>query len=94
MLICKGAVEEMLSISTHVRRGKDLIRLGDVERKNLAAMARAYNEDGFRVLVVATRGFVASEAKTHYAIADEADLTIQGFLTFLDPPKETAGPAI
>ncbi|KAH2845379.1 hypothetical protein KXW36_008982, partial [Aspergillus fumigatus] len=85
---------EMLSISTHVRRGKDLIRLGDVERKNLAAMARAYNEDGFRVLVVATRGFVASEAKTHYAIADEADLTIQGFLTFLDPPRETAGPAI
>ena len=94
LLICKGAVEEMLSISTHVRSGKDLIRLGDVERKNLAAMARAYNEDGFRVLVVATRGFVASEAKTHYAIADEADLTIQGFLTFLDPPKETAGPAI
>ncbi len=63
------------------------IRLGDVERKNLAAMARAYNEDGFRVLVVATRGFVASEAKTHYAIADEADLTIQGVPYFSRPAK-------
>lgn len=94
LLVCKGAVEEMLSISTRVKSGEDFIILGETERKNLTAMARAYNEDGFRVLVVATRRFVGAETKTHYDIGDEAELTIHGFLTFLDPPKETAGPAI
>ncbi|SPU70032.1 magnesium ABC transporter ATPase [Brucella neotomae] len=35
-----------------------------------------------------------AETSAQYRIADEAGLTVQGFLTFLDPPKETAGPAI
>ncbi|CEJ14074.1 Magnesium-transporting ATPase, P-type 1 [bacterium YEK0313] len=54
----------------------------------------AQNADGFRVLIVATRLLVAGDVKQLYANADERDLTIEGFLTFLDPPKETAGPAI
>ncbi len=63
-------------------------------RAKLIATARAYNADGFRVLVVATREIPGAETSAQYRIADEAGLTVQGFLTFLDPPKETAGPAI
>ncbi|PKS33552.1 hypothetical protein CYD65_28560, partial [Klebsiella pneumoniae] len=33
-------------------------------------------------------------ARKQYTTADERNLVIRGFLTFLDPPKETAGPAI
>jgi Mg2+-importing ATPase len=94
LLVCKGAVEEMLSISTHVREGQDVRPLDDAGRKSLVAMARAYNEDGFRVLVVATREIPGVQTKAQYDIGDESELVVQGFLTFLDPPKETAGPAI
>ncbi|MBN9602434.1 MAG: magnesium-translocating P-type ATPase [Afipia felis] len=94
LLICKGALEEMLSISTHVRKGDRVVVLDVGEREKLTAMARVYNQDGFRVLMVSTRDIPASEAKVQYGIADEANLTVQGFLTFLDPPKDTAEPAI
>ncbi|PLP57895.1 magnesium-translocating P-type ATPase [Mesorhizobium loti] len=94
LLICKGAVEEMLTISTSIKDGKAVRSLGDDERKALVEMARAYNRDGFRVLVVATREIGNTNRKARYEVSDENDMVVQGFLTFLDPPKETAGPAI
>ncbi|CAM5320224.1 magnesium-translocating P-type ATPase [Mycolicibacterium aubagnense] len=94
LLICKGAVEEMLAISTAIKDGKAVRPLGDAERNALVDMARAYNRDGFRVLVVATREITNAARKTRYEVSDENGLVVQGFLTFLDPPKETAGPAI
>ncbi|MGX5720434.1 magnesium-translocating P-type ATPase [Shinella zoogloeoides] len=94
LLVCKGAVEEMLAISAHVEEQSVLRDLDEAERKRLTALARAYNADGFRVLVVATRAIPGTEARTRYDIEDECGLVVQGFLTFLDPPKETAGPAI
>ena len=33
-------------------------------------------------------------AQATYSVADEAGLTLLGYIAFLDPPKETAGPAI
>jgi Mg2+-importing ATPase len=94
LLVCKGAVEEMLSISTRVREGDRTRALDDTERRRLVALARAYNADGFRVLVVAAREIPRLVSKARYDISDEKELVVQGFLTFLDPPKETAGPAI
>ena len=58
------------------------------------AITRAYHEDGFRVIAVATREFRRGATKLQYATEDERDLVLRGFLAFLDPPKETAGPAI
>ncbi len=84
----------MLSISTRVRDGETTRVLAEPERDRLLALARAYNADGFRVLVVATREIPDGASKSHYTIDDERDLVVQGFLTFLDPPKETAGPAL
>jgi len=94
LLVCKGAVEEMLSISTHVMEDGAAVPLDDHRRDELLALANDYNDDGFRVLVVATRNIPKSLARQQYTTADERNLIIQGFLTFLDPPKETAGPAI
>lgn len=94
LLVCKGAVEEMLAISIAIKDDKAVRPLGDAERKALVDMARAYNRDGFRVLVVATREIFGDDRKDRYSVSDENDLVVQGFLTFLDPPKETAGPAI
>jgi len=94
LLVCKGAVEEMLSISTHLHENGKVVELDQARRDQLLAMANDYNKDGFRVLVVATRDIKKADTKKQYGTTDEHDLIIRGFLTFLDPPKETAGPAI
>ncbi len=93
-MITKGAVEEMLSVATHVKTPQGVRALDNTARAMLIARAEAYNEDGFRVLVVATRDIPAGETKTQYKTSDERELTVCGFLTFLDPPKDSAAPAI
>ncbi|KWZ38351.1 magnesium-translocating P-type ATPase [Burkholderia savannae] len=94
LLVCKGAVEEMLAASTHVQDDQGVRPLDFVERKRLLAQASAYNEDGFRVLIVATRAIARGDEREQYRTADERDLVVRGFLTFLDPPKESAAPAL
>lgn len=94
LLICKGAVEEMLEIATHVREGQQTLLLDDARRTALQALACQYNEDGFRVLVLATRKLGLKGCTLPLGIADERDLVIEGVLTFLDPPKESAQEAI
>ncbi len=93
-LICKGAVEEMLEIATHVREGDKTLELDETRRAALQALAREYNEDGFRVLVLATRELDAQRSAEPLSVADERDMVVQGLLTFLDPPKESAQQAI
>ncbi|AKP32265.1 magnesium-translocating P-type ATPase [Yersinia aleksiciae] len=93
-LICKGAVEEMLSICTQVREGNEILPLDECRRAELLALATQYNEDGFRVLLLATRELGTQASELPLNIADERDLVVQGLLTFLDPPKESAEAAI
>ncbi|CNK26272.1 Mg(2+) transport ATPase protein B [Yersinia frederiksenii] len=93
-LICKGAVEEMLSICTHVREGEETYPLDETRRTSLLALATQYNEDGFRVLLLATRELGTQASELPLNIQDERDLVVQGVLTFLDPPKESAEAAI
>ncbi len=47
--------------------------------------------DGFRVLAIAYRDF---DPKPAYNKDDEHDLILKGYIAFLDPPKETAAPAV
>jgi len=94
LLVCKGAVEEMLAISSYLHEDGVDVPLDDSRRQALLRLANQYNEEGFRVLVLATRHIPKARSKAQYATGDERDLVIRGFLTFLDPPKETAGPAI
>ncbi|STR39289.1 magnesium-transporting ATPase [Klebsiella michiganensis] len=46
------------------------------------------------MLLVATRKLDDSALTTPLCAADEQGLTVEGMLTFLDPPKESAGKAI
>ncbi|MCX5506340.1 MULTISPECIES: magnesium-translocating P-type ATPase [Pseudomonas] len=94
LLVSKGAVEEMLAIATHVEEGGQRVTLDAGRRQQLLATASSYNQEGFRVLLVGTRDIPAADGKPQYHTDDERELVIRGFLTFLDPPKETAGPAI
>ncbi|MFP7654777.1 magnesium-translocating P-type ATPase [Chryseobacterium proteolyticum] len=51
------------------------------------------NEEGLRVILVAIREFDASHPLT-YTLESEKDLTLTGFIGFLDPAKPSAQPAI
>lgn len=94
LLVCKGAVEEMLAVATTVRENGQLLPINEERRQQLLKIADEYNNDGFRVLIVGTRVLATDDQRTQYNIVDELDLVIEGFLTFLDPPKDTAEAAL
>ncbi|PXY96028.1 magnesium-translocating P-type ATPase [Frischella perrara] len=94
IMICKGAVEEMLSIATHVYEQGEELPLTEERKEKLINLAYQYNQDGFRVLAVGFKIIATQDTKTQYSVADENALVIRGFLTFLDPPKDSASEAI
>ncbi len=92
LLICKGAVEEVFAVCSRYRL-KD--QEGPLDASHLATARETtakLNADGFRVVAVATRTF--PKDKADFTLADESDLTLIGYIAFLDPPKESVGPAI
>ena len=92
-LICKGAVEEMLAICTHIQDAD-----GQVQPLDAAMLARvqevtgALNHEGLRVVAVAMKE--VPPHKSVYSIADESDMVLAGYIAFLDPPKESTAPAL
>lgn len=92
LLICKGAVDEMLTISTAAQKYGVVVPLGEDLRSQIEAETRKMGEAGLRVLVVAYKLVDARDRQ--YGPKDEQDLIVAGFLGFLDPPKESAGPAV
>jgi Mg2+-importing ATPase len=50
------------------------------------------NAEGLRVVAVAVKTLPPDQ--TAYSVADESGLTLIGYIAFLDPPKETAAPAL
>lgn len=92
LLITKGAVEEMLRITSLVDVDRQLVPLKDELKEGALRMARELNEEGFRVIAVGYRKFPLGKAV--YSVADESELILAGFVAFLDPPKESAAPAI
>lgn len=87
-LICKGAVEEIISLCSQVDiHGKAENFDAKTYEKHLG-IEDDMNGDGFRVVAVACKKI--SSTKKHYSIHDETDLKLTGFLAFLDPPKISA----
>ncbi|HYR25079.1 MAG TPA: magnesium-translocating P-type ATPase, partial [Aquabacterium sp.] len=92
LLICKGAVEEVFSVCREGDFGGQRVALDDSHLPAIQAAAQALNEDGFRVIAIAYRPLTA---ETHtMSVADESDLILLGYVAFLDPPKESAQPAL
>lgn len=91
-LICKGAVEEVLAISDRVETGGVIRAIDDGLRASMRHVVEELNEDGLRVIAVAYKDLPAS--RQQYSVRDEAGLVLLGYMAFLDPPKETAEPAI
>jgi P-type Mg2+ transporter len=92
LLICKGAVEEILGACSRVRHGGADEPLTAELLARTRELTASLNEEGLRVVAVAAKEM--PPVKETYGVADECDLTLIGYVTFLDPPKETAAPAL
>jgi Mg2+-importing ATPase len=92
LLICKGAVEEILGACTRVRHGEVDEPLTPDLLERIRAVTAELNEDGLRVVAVAAKELPPT--KEAYGVADESQLTLVGYVAFLDPPKETTAPAL
>lgn len=93
-LICKGAVEEVIGLSTRIFENGVNALLTEERKQKLFSLVHHYNEEGFRVLAIAVKKYDKEESKGEYSILDEQELVLQGFLTFRDPPKASAQEAI
>ncbi len=91
-LICKGAVEEILAVCTHVRMDGSDQPLSPELLAHIQNITGALNADGLRVVAVAAKE--APPAQEVYGIADESGLTLMGYVAFLDPPKESTAPTL
>ncbi|MCM2400800.1 magnesium-translocating P-type ATPase [Rhizobium sp. S153] len=85
LLIAKGALANILEVSTHVMHAGELKALDDEVRAALAKRYADWSSEGFRVLGIATRRFAPSRER--YGHDDETGLAFAGFLLFSDPPK-------
>jgi Mg2+-importing ATPase len=94
ILICKGAVEEIMSLSTQVEVNGEVVDVLPVHDEHRKQRVKELNEQGFRVLGVAYRMFPGDNDEPHYTIQDESSLILLGFMAFLDPPKDTASTAL
>ena len=102
LLICKGAVEEMLDLCTHafdpgedkqLHIENDTVIAMDAEvRKKILNTSKKLNEEGLRVLLVAIKEF--DDRALTYSVEDEKDMTLTGFIGFLDPAKPSAKTSI
>jgi Mg2+-importing ATPase len=92
LLICKGAIEEVFSVSRHGQTGGERFVLDERHLRELKATASELNADGFRVIALAYKELPADQSIC--TVADENDLVLMGYIAFLDPPKESAGKAI
>ncbi len=91
-LICKGALQEILSVCSQVRYNGEIVPLDDTMLRRIERVTDTLNRQGLRVVAVASKFLPARTGD--YQRADESDLILEGYIAFLDPPKETTAPAL
>jgi Mg2+-importing ATPase len=91
LMITKGALEDILAVcSTAPDAAGKLVEIAPL----LASVRAHFSElsgQGYRVLGVATRELAGRDSLTP---ADESGMAFEGFLTFVDPPKQDAAATI
>ncbi len=91
-MITKGAVEEMLSICSYVEYDGEVMDLSDDLVEKILKTVHGLNEKGMRVIALAQKTNPSPVGE--FSTKDESDMVLMGYLSFLDPPKESAMEAI
>jgi Mg2+-importing ATPase len=90
LLVCKGAVEGMVELCSQMEKDGKITELTAELRANSIKIVNRLNLQGFRVIMLAYKVVTGALDQPVYTVKDEKDMTLLGYLSFLDPPKETA----
>ncbi|MBS6041522.1 MAG: magnesium-translocating P-type ATPase [Clostridium baratii] len=91
-LITKGAIEEMLDISSYVEDDGKVLPLTNEIREKIIKTVNKLNSEGMRVIGIAQK--TEENGREEFSVNDENDMVLMGYMGFLDPPKETTTKAI
>ena len=91
-IITKGAVEEILDVCLYAEFDGEIHPLTDSLKIKAQKISEEMNRQGMRVLAVSQKSFI--EKDCNFAIEDEKEMVLIGYLAFLDPPKPSAAEAI
>lgn len=95
LLICKGAFDEVLRLCTLVRHGAITQPLDFQKKQALLDRATALNKDGYRVLLVAMKQIGSVNMEDEDGLNElESSMTLEGMISFIDPPKDDAEQSI
>ncbi len=93
LMVTKGAVPEILSISTrYLNEAGEIQDLDESTISKILGLVEWYSNKGMRVLGVTHKYFPSG--KTEFSPSDEYEQTFAGFVVFTDPVKKTAKGAI
>ncbi|VTU30986.1 Magnesium-transporting ATPase, P-type 1 [Variovorax sp. PBL-H6] len=87
-LVTKGALSNVVAMCDRVCDGTAVNLLDAAARAQIEARYDDWSTQGFRVLGVASRAVDPRNAS--YSRIDETGMCFEGFLLFLDPPKDDA----
>jgi P-type Mg2+ transporter len=90
MLIVKGAPESVFEVCTRVEQAGGTRDLDAAARAGCDGIFQARSARGERVLALAYRAMPPEDQQHAYRAQDERDLTLAGFVSFLDPPLPDA----
>jgi Mg2+-importing ATPase len=88
VLISKGAPEEILCICSSIEKGEAVSPITPRDIEKISSLYKAKSAGGFRTLAVCYRNLRGDQVT--FSVDDERDMTFIGFVTFIDPPKESA----
>lgn len=91
-LITKGAIEEMLSVCSHVEYKGKIETITEEIKKEILDTVSSYNSQGMRILGIAQKNNPSRVGEL--SVKDESDMVLIGYLAFLDPPKKSTANAI
>ncbi len=91
-IITKGAIEEILKISTSVQYIHEVSPITDETKEKIMQQSNRLNNEGMHVIAIAEKKEYAGV--NVFSKEDETDMTFIGFVGFLDPPKPDVKEAI
>ncbi len=94
LIVSKGAPEAIFTKCLRFEQDGTLLPMDHAHVEGLQAEYRRLSSDGFRVLAIASKEFDPRADAPVYGKADECDLVLNGYVAFLDPPKESATAAL
>ena len=85
VLFMKGAPEIVLSLSTRIQIGGEVVELTENFRRRIIEVNERYASEGFRNLAFA---YKYVDLKEKWSESDEADLIFLGIVGIIDPPRQ------